>query len=78
MRVVIAKVDQNLFEGEAHSLTVPGAAGEMTILGEHMPLISTLKKGEITVRKTVDDKGQTFPVEGGVIEVRHDGATVIL
>ena len=78
MRVVIAKVDQNLFEGEAHSLTVPGAAGEMTILGEHMPLISTLKKGEITVRKSADDQGQTFSVEGGVVEVRRDGATVIL
>ena len=50
MHIVIAKVDQNLFDGEAESLTVPGSAGEMTVLGEHMPLVTTLKPGTITVR----------------------------
>ena len=78
MHLVIAQVDANLFEGEAHSVTVPGTEGEMTILGSHMPLISTLKKGTITVRLSEDAVPRTFEIEGGVIEVRHDGATVIL
>jgi len=76
MHVVIAKVDQNLFDGEADSLTVPGSAGEMTILPEHMPLVTTLKSGTITVR---GEKGtQEFKVESGLLEIRRDGATVIL
>ena len=78
MHVVIAKVDEVLFEGEAHSLTVPGAAGEMTVLGEHMPLITTLKAGELRVHLTPHDEPKIFPVEKGVLEVRRDGATVIL
>jgi F-type H+-transporting ATPase subunit epsilon len=76
MHVTIAKVDENLFDGEAKSLTVPGSAGEMTILAEHMPLVTTLKAGTITVRSTGGEK--SFPITGGVLEVRRDGATVIL
>jgi F-type H+-transporting ATPase subunit epsilon len=76
MHVVIAKVDEVLFEGQADSLTVPGAAGEMTVLGHHMPLVTTLKAGEILVRVGSEEK--RFAVQGGVLEVRADGATVIL
>ncbi|MBP9711175.1 MAG: F0F1 ATP synthase subunit epsilon [Candidatus Pacebacteria bacterium] len=76
MKVVIAKVDENLYDGEAESLTVPGAAGEMTVLGEHMPIVTTLKAGTITVRGSDGEK--TFDITGGVLEVRRDGATVIL
>ncbi|MBC7836568.1 F0F1 ATP synthase subunit epsilon, partial [Acetobacteraceae bacterium] len=50
MHVTIARVDELLYDGEARSLTVPGSAGEMTLLSEHEPLISTLKPGLITVR----------------------------
>ncbi len=78
MHVVIAKVDEVLFDGEAYSLTVPGAEGEMTILAEHEPLITTLKAGEARVRLGANDEPQLFAIEGGVLEVRHDGATVIL
>jgi F-type H+-transporting ATPase subunit epsilon len=76
MQVVIAKVDEVLFEGQADSLTVPGSAGEMTVLGHHMPLVTTLKAGEILLRVGGDEK--RFAVQGGVLEVRSDGATVIL
>ena len=78
MHLVIAKVDEVLFEGEAYSLTVPGTDGEMTVLGHHMPLISTLKGGEARVHLVAGDTPKIFPISGGVLEVRSDGATVIL
>ncbi len=76
MHLVIAKVDQVFFDGEAVSLTVPGSQGEMTILGEHMPLITTLKAGTITVRAEAGE--QTMQIDGGVLEVNREGATVVL
>ncbi len=76
MHLVVAKVDEQVFNGEAESVTVPGTAGEMTILGHHEPLISTLKKGEVVVRSSEGEK--KIAIEGGVIEVRSDGATIIL
>ena len=78
IHLVIAKVDEVLFDGEAYSLTVPGADGEMTVLGSHMPLITTLKPGEARVRVAPNAELQTFPIQGGILEVRSDGATVIL
>ncbi len=76
MKVVIAKVNEVLFEGEAQSMTLPGSAGELTVLPHHMPLITTLKTGTIVVRAGADEN--KFPIEGGILEVRADGATVIL
>jgi len=78
MHIVIAKVDEVLFEGEAYSLTVPASAGEMTVLGHHEPLITTLKAGEARVRLAANGEAQIFSITGGVLEVRSDGATVIL
>lgn len=76
MHVVVAKVNEVLFEGQARSLTVPGASGEMTVLGHHMPLVTTLLEGTITVRTDAAEK--QFSIQNGVLEVRRDGATVIL
>ena len=78
MRVTIAQVDENLFDGEAVSMTVPGSAGEMTVLGEHEPLITTLKEGNIVVRVSRDSEPLYFPITAGILEVRRDGATVVL
>ena len=78
MRVIIARVGETLYEGEAHSLTVPGRAGEMTILSHHMPLVSTLKKGTVTVRETKDSEPKEFEIQEGVLEVSGDSATVLL
>ncbi len=78
MKVVIAKVDQVLYEGEAYSLTVSGSEGQMTVLSHHEPLITTLKKGEASVRIERDTEPQRFAVDGGILEVHGNGATVIL
>lgn len=78
MHVLIAKVDEVLFEGEAKSLTVPAVDGEMTVLGEHMPLVATLKAGTVVVRLADEPEPRRFVIEGGLLEARRDGATVVL
>lgn len=79
MRIVIAKVNETYFEGDVYSVTVPGSAGEMTILGHHMPLITTLRPGVITVRDTeTNHLGVQYPIDGGILEVRPEGVTVLL
>jgi F-type H+-transporting ATPase subunit epsilon len=76
MKIVIAKVDETYFDGEAESLTVPGTGGELTIMGNHMPLITTLKEGTLVLRTAEGVK--EFPIQSGVLEVRAEGATVLL
>ena len=79
MKLIIAKVDEVFFDGDAQSVTLPGASGELTVLGEHMPLVTTLKPGVVTVRgQTVPGGVQYFTIDGGILEVHREGATVIL
>lgn len=78
MKVLIAKVDEVLYQGEAHSLTVPGAAGELTVLGHHEPLLTTLKPGEARVRASQGAEPEVFAIAGGVLEVNAEGATILL
>jgi F-type H+-transporting ATPase subunit epsilon len=76
MHVHIAQVNGVLWSGEADSLTAPGSDGELTILPRHIPLVTTLRPGRITVRAS--GKEEVFEVERGVLEVSKTGATVLL
>lgn len=77
MRVTIARVHENLFSGDAESLTVPTTDGEITVLADHEPLVATLKRGTVTVRKS-GAALERFTVESGVLEVSGGQATVLL
>ncbi|MEK9177324.1 MAG: F0F1 ATP synthase subunit epsilon [Patescibacteria group bacterium] len=76
MNVTIAKVHENLFAGEALSLSVPTTEGVVTILPKHEPLVANLKAGSVVVR--TKDGEKTFSVTDGVLEVSGNQATVLL
>ena len=54
---------------------VPGSQGEMGILPNHAPLLSTLKFGILRVR--YQGQEQVFAIAGGVIEVQPDLITIM-
>lgn len=78
MKLLIAKVNETLFDGDAYSVRVPGSAGEMTILAAHMPLVTPLKAGTIYVRETRDALEKEFEVTSGVLEVNPDSVAVLV
>ncbi len=75
IRVEIVSQDRMVYEGEADIVVVPGVSGEMGILPNHSPLISTLQYGILKVRRGMDE--QVFTVAGGVVEVQPDIVTVL-
>lgn len=75
--LILTSVEGAKFDGEAVSVTVPGAAGEMTLLAKHEPIITTLKPGTITVRKEVGE-AQSFPIQKGVMECSDNRVTILL
>jgi F-type H+-transporting ATPase subunit epsilon len=58
------------------SATIPTADGEITVLPGHVPLVSTLKPGMITVRRGA--QASFLAVSGGFVEVMPDGRVVLL
>jgi F-type H+-transporting ATPase subunit epsilon len=65
-----------LFSGDVDSVVIPGTEGEMTILPQHAPLLSTLKPGVVTVNQTGGSADRIF-VKGGMVEVNPQGLTVL-
>ena len=47
--VQVVTPDGPVFQGEAHMLIVPGAAGEIGVQARHAPLVATLKAGSTRV-----------------------------
>ena len=75
IRCEIVSQDRMVFEGDADVVVVPGVAGEMGILPNHAPLLSTLKFGILKVR--IKDHEEVFAVSGGVVEVQPDIITIL-
>ncbi len=67
MKLEIVTPEQIVFSGEVALVTVPGTKGRFTILENHAPIISSLRKGIITYR--VNDKDTSIVVSDGFVEV---------
>lgn len=67
LRIVTA--ERELVQQIADMVIAPGGAGELGILPRHMPIITTLKPGELRV---LDGGEQSnYVITGGFMEVRH-------
>ena len=76
--LTIARIGENVFDGEAVMLELPGTEGMMTVLANHEPFISELSMGEACF-EAVDGKSYHVPVrDGGMIEISNNQATVLL
>jgi F-type H+-transporting ATPase subunit epsilon len=75
IRCEIVSQDRTVFQDDVDIVVLPGAAGEMGILPNHAPVLTTLKFGVIKVRR--QGKEQLFAVAGGVAEVQPTIVTVL-
>jgi F-type H+-transporting ATPase subunit epsilon len=76
MKLYIYKLGETLYEGEATSITLPASDGQLTILPHHIPLVTHLKAGTISI-KNGSTEGQNFTISGGFAEVKAE-KTILL
>jgi F-type H+-transporting ATPase subunit epsilon len=63
------------FEGEARSVLAPGTDGYFEVLIGHVPMLTSLQPGILTIR---NDEGRTlYTVSGGFVEVLRTQVTVL-
>lgn len=75
IRCEIVSQDRTVFEGDVDIVVLPGSDGEMGILPNHAPVLTTLDYGVIKVRQ--DGEEFIFTVTGGVAEVQPEIVTVL-
>lgn len=61
---------------EADSVTIPTTDGEITVLRNHIPLVSVLRPGVITVIKE-GSEDQHFSVSGGFAQIQADSVQIL-
>lgn len=74
-KLKVVTPERVLFEEEVSQVTLPTQEGEITVLPNHIPLISVLKPGEVRFKKGNEEI--PFVVAGGFIEVLPDQVSVM-
>jgi len=72
--IEIISPEKNLLTDKAKSVTIPAFEGEMTILSNHIPLITFLRPGII---KVVSNKETQYFVEEGTVEFFNNNLAIL-
>lgn len=73
----IVTPERTVYSQEVLEVTVPTGSGEITILPNHIPLVSTVVLGELRA-KLSDGTVHPFAVSSGIVEVQPSSKVVIL
>ena len=72
MELKIYSLEGTKYEGTVPQVTFPTTDGEITVLPHHVPLITTLKAGEIKF------KDQTISINGGFAEIGNNKLVILI
>ncbi|MFN2581612.1 MAG: F0F1 ATP synthase subunit epsilon [Candidatus Dormibacteria bacterium] len=75
LQVEMVTAEGRTLSQEADFVLVPGADGEIGVLPRHIPLLTPLKTGEVTVRN--DGHDEYVFVAGGFLEVLPDKVVIL-
>ena len=65
-----------LVSGSVSEVVIPATEGEMTVMANHAPTMTTIKPGIVTV-KTADGKKDRYVVFGGFADIVPTGCTLL-
>ena len=77
MKVNIYTIQNTLFEGEVEKLIAKTPMGEITVLDNHLPMVSTVTGPAITA---IDKNGKKniIKISSGIIEIKPESEVTIL
>lgn len=75
MRVNIVALDKIIFQGEVEGIVLPTKIGVITVLPKHIPLISVLTKGEITL---LNKERKKIFIEEGILMVKKEEVNILV
>lgn len=72
----IATPEKVIYEDEVYQISIPTTSGEITVLPDHIPLISVIKAGELKIKDR--DGEHVMAVSGGFVEIKKANELIIL
>jgi F-type H+-transporting ATPase subunit epsilon len=79
MRVSIYSLKEVVYEGEAEVLSLPTTEGEISVLENHVPLVTVLAPGKIRIRRGsgFDEDSKSFEITNGFAQINPKSAIVL-
>ena len=77
MKLSIYSIKQTILETTVEKVTIPTPQGEITVLDNHIPLITLVKSGIVSYY-TSQNQWQKIAFSGGVAEIRPGSELVLL
>jgi F-type H+-transporting ATPase subunit epsilon len=65
-----------LVSEQVESVVIPGAEGEMTVMANHAPVMTTIKPGVVTLKATSGQE-ERYVVFGGFADILPAGCTLL-
>jgi F-type H+-transporting ATPase subunit epsilon len=75
LKLEIVTPEEKIYSEDVEMVTLPGAEGELGVYPNHVPVMTTLKPGELRVVK--DGRATSLAVGEGFVEIRADGISVL-
>jgi len=75
LRLEIVTPEQTAYSEDVDMVTLPGTEGEFGVYPNHVPLLTTIKPGELRVTK--DGRSEYLAIGEGFVEVRGDAVSVL-
>ena len=75
MQFDLVSPERRLVSGQATSVQIPGADGDMTAMPDHAATVTTLRPGVLSVE--MDGGRQEFVVTGGFAQISSEGTSVL-
>src|SRR2546429_9402480 len=75
LKLEIVTPEEKIYSEDVEMVTLPGSEGELGVFPKHVPVLTTLKPGELRVKK---DGRETFLAVGeGFVEITGDAVSVL-
>jgi F-type H+-transporting ATPase subunit epsilon len=75
LKLEIVTPEEKIYSEDVNMVTLPGAEGELGVYPKHVPLLTTLKPGELRVVQ--DGRETAMAVGEGFVEIKADAVSVL-
>ena len=72
----ISSPDGEVFSGDAVSISLRGAEGDLAVLADHIPFVTSIKPGKCKI-ELLDGEEKNGAIDGGLLTVSEDCVTVL-
>src|SRR5438067_2202274 len=75
LKLEIVTPEEKIYSEDVNMVTLPGSEGELGVYPKHVPLLTTLKPGELRVLK--DGRETAMAIGEGFVEIKADAVSVL-